>query len=624
MTDQAQALRELTGRRRRHPAAHRALLLALAALGIGLPLLVAVVALRAERWFPVLDLAMTEFRVRDVGTSHTPLIGLPGRIGDYPDQGSHPGPLSFYLLAPTYRLFGSSAWALEAGAVAVHLAAVATALWIGYRRAGWRGVAVVAALLALVLRGYGQLLLTQPWNPYLPLVAWLVVLLATWSVLCGDHLMLVPLLISATFCAQTHVPYLPLAVGMVVLALATVAVSTWRAPASDRGPPLRSAAWALGLGAVLWLPPVADQLTNEPGNFRELADHFGSPPEAAIGLGDGIELALRHLDVWSGLAGQLDGTGTFVSAASATRGAVVLGIWVAAAVVSARIGSRALQALHVGVGVALALGVVSMARIFGRPWYYLTLWAWGVTTILGGAVLWTALAWWRARAPESGARAAALVTPVAAGVAGVVTLATAVAFADAEHPEVRLSDAVGTLSTPTYAALVDGVGAATGRDGVYQVRWSDAADIGSPGFGLLNELERRGLDVAGDEFFEVPVTEHRVRSRETADAQVHLATGGYIEAWRAMPEAVAVASFDSRTPAEQAEYAEIRDRLLTRLGDEGLGDLAPLIDTNLFGMSLDPRLSGDDQADLGRMIELGQPMVVFIAPATTDAVTGTP
>ena len=45
---------------------------------VGLPLIVAAIALRGERWYPVLDLAMTEFRVRDVGTSHTPLIGLPG------------------------------------------------------------------------------------------------------------------------------------------------------------------------------------------------------------------------------------------------------------------------------------------------------------------------------------------------------------------------------------------------------------------------------------------------------------------------------------------------------------------------------------------------------------------
>jgi hypothetical protein len=153
-----------------------------------------------------------------VFTSHTPLIGLPGRIGTYPNQGSHPGPLSFYLLAPTYRLLGQTSWSLEVGTVVVHLAAVVTGLWIGWRRAGWRGVAVVAALLALVIRGYGQVVLTQPWNPYLPLVPWIVVLLATWAVLCGDHLMVIPLTVFAILCAQTHVPYLPLAVGLVARA----------------------------------------------------------------------------------------------------------------------------------------------------------------------------------------------------------------------------------------------------------------------------------------------------------------------------------------------------------------------------------------------------------------------
>ena len=59
---------------------------------VGLPLVVAVVALRGTSWYPVLDLAMTEFRVHDVFDADTPLIGLPGRIGDYPNEGSHPGP----------------------------------------------------------------------------------------------------------------------------------------------------------------------------------------------------------------------------------------------------------------------------------------------------------------------------------------------------------------------------------------------------------------------------------------------------------------------------------------------------------------------------------------------------
>ena len=126
--------------------------IAVATAVVGLPLVVALVVLRGDPWYPVLDLAMTEYRVRDVFGVHTPLIGLPGRIGTFPDQGSHPGPLSFYLLAPTYRALGSSSWAMEAATVVVHLAAIAASLWIGWRRLGWRGVAVIAALLALVSR----------------------------------------------------------------------------------------------------------------------------------------------------------------------------------------------------------------------------------------------------------------------------------------------------------------------------------------------------------------------------------------------------------------------------------------------------------------------------------------
>ena len=146
---------------------------------------------------------------------------------------------------------------------------------------------------------------------------------------------------------------------------------------------------------------------------------------------------------------------------------------------------------------------------------------------------------------------------VAAVVAVTGSLASTVSFASAEHPEERLSTAVGALSGPTYDAIAAGVGAATGVDGSYVVRWSDAADIGSPGYGLLDELERRGLDVAADDYFRFRVTEHRTRQRAGADAQIHLATGGYVDQWRAEPDAVEVATYDPRTPEQLAEYAEV-------------------------------------------------------------------
>jgi hypothetical protein len=179
----------------------------LGAVAVGLPLLVAAIVLHGRPYHPVLDLAMTEFRVRDVGGMHTPLIGLPGRIGKFPEQGSHPGPLSFYLLAPTYRLLGASAWAMLAGAILVNVAALGTAIALAFRRGGWWLAGGVSVWLLVAMRGYGVGVLTQPWNPYLPLIAWTVVVLATWMVVEGDHRMLIPLVVAGSLCAQTHVPY---------------------------------------------------------------------------------------------------------------------------------------------------------------------------------------------------------------------------------------------------------------------------------------------------------------------------------------------------------------------------------------------------------------------------------
>lgn len=195
------------------------ILIALLVAVIGLPLVVAVIALHGTRWFPVLDLAMTEVRVRDVGGAHTPLIGLPGRIGTLAQQGSHPGPLSFYALAPAYRLFGSSSWALQAATAALNLVAVSVSLVLAHRRGGTRLLLAVAVVLAFLVRGYGVGTLTEPWNPYLPLLWWVVVLLAAWSVVCGDFVVLPVAVFAASFCAQTHLPYLGLSLGLGALAV---------------------------------------------------------------------------------------------------------------------------------------------------------------------------------------------------------------------------------------------------------------------------------------------------------------------------------------------------------------------------------------------------------------------
>ena len=109
-----------------------------------------------------------------MGTRHTPLVGLVGRLSSNGNQGSHPGPISFWALAPVYRLLGGSAWSLLVGVVLLNTTAIALTLWIALRRGGTALALGFAAAIAVVLHLYGTQVLTEPWNPYLPVMWWLL------------------------------------------------------------------------------------------------------------------------------------------------------------------------------------------------------------------------------------------------------------------------------------------------------------------------------------------------------------------------------------------------------------------------------------------------------------------
>jgi hypothetical protein len=589
---------------------------------VGLPFVVAAVTLRRPQWYPVLDLAMTELRLRDVGTQHTPLIGLPGRIGpSLMEQGSHPGPLGFYLLTPLYRAFGPSSWAMQAGTIVLDLAALGAALGIAARRGGTRLVVAVGCILALLSLGYGLTALTQPWNPYLPLLWWVVFLLAVWSVLCDDVAMLPVAVAAGSLCAQTHVPYLGLAVGVGSIAVLAAARAWLRAAAGsdERRRVARWGATALLVGGVLWIPPLVDQAINDPGNLRALQDHLVTPSgsDEPVGVGRGVELALRHLDL-AGLVGEARADGTLVDASAHTDGSLVPGIvllavWLAAALVARRLGPQALVRLHVVVAAGLVFGLVSISRILGKEWYYLMLWAWGVTALLVLSIGWTAVVV-IGRQHQRGRPGAAwaLGGVVAATVLAVIVAVTAAVTLD--PPESHLSSTLGRIISPTVAALQRGDGAATGEDGRYQVAWDDAYYFGSQGYGLVSELERAGFDAGLSETFHVPITEHRVIETGDATATVHLATGRYVEAWRAVPDAVEVAYVEPRNAAERAEFSQLRSDLIDDLRSDGLGDLVPMVDDNLFGLSIDERISDRAERWTARMVRLGESTAVFVTP----------
>jgi hypothetical protein len=587
---------------------------------LAIPLVVAVVVLRQPRWYPLLDIAQTELRVRDVWSSHPPLIGLAGRIGTVgADQGSHPGPLAFWVLSPLYQVFGGDAWALKAATAALNVIAMGSLLWLALRRGGVALALGVGATTAVMTHAFGAAALTEAWLPYLPMVWWVVFLFSVWSLLCGDLPVLPLAVFAGSLCVQTHISYAVLVAGLGALGF----VAVLHRLIAQRGDPEgrhRSIRWALiggGTAAVLWLPPVIDQLTNRPGNLSRIYDHFSDPPEEYLGAAKGFERLLIHLNPWTLLTEEV-GANRFI-VGSTLPGLVLLAAWAISVVAAWRLRQGALLRLHGLAAAALALAAVSMSRISGPAWYYLTLWGWGITAVLIVALGWTVCA--MLNRTVDGPRRQRLGVAGAVGVLGVVVLSTlsfAVDAADTDVAHPQLSATMAVLVPQTLEGL-DDPDTPGDRRGPYLVTWADPAFLGSRGFALFNELDRHGVEVGAGEYWQAAVTTARVIEVEEATAEVHLAVGPDIAKWQNRPDVRRVAYVDPATPEERAEYERLRLLVIDELRSQGRPELLRSVDENPFLLGSDTRLSPTLRDRVRRMTSYGQPVAVFVAPIDPPA-----
>ncbi len=316
---------------------------------------------------------------------------------------------------------------------------------------GTAGALAVAAGLAFLARLYSTAVLVYPWNPYMPVLFWVLFLVCVWSVLCDDLVLLPVAVLAGSLCAQTHVPYVALVGGMAVLVVGGLAWS-WRDHRDDAGARRSLVRWSgasVALGVGLWLPVFVEQLGGDPGNLSILIANFRHPSEPLIGLGQAGRLWLHHLDVVA------IARGSDALSGSLLPGLALAGLWaVAAAVAVLVVRERTLVALHVVTGAALALGLLAISRIFGPAWDYLMLWAWGTAALAAVAVILTGLA-----LVDRGLGSRSRLSWVPAALLGVLVLVPTVLAArsapDTEDSAMALSNDLGALVGPTLAAIDD-------------------------------------------------------------------------------------------------------------------------------------------------------------------------
>jgi hypothetical protein len=500
------------------------------------PLVVVAVHMLRSDFVPIGDLATTELLTRDVGV-HTPSIGPYSRDGWY-----HPGPALFFALALPYRLFGQTGTALTVGAVLINAVSVG-AMGVLARRRGGTGL-MLATLVgcALLLEALGPTFLATPWNVYVTVLPYGVLLYLVWGVVRGERWALPWATVVTSFLMQTHVGFVALAFPLWLAAAAWtlgVALADRRRarhagrPAGNEAPvdgdgdddvsepaddetrrrelpndeasePAESAAptprpggrlapalVTAAVAVVMWLPPVVEQATDAHGNMAKIVRWFRDPGEGARTLLEGWRVVADQHSVWpEWIVGQATLTVTAEPVAVYEGVVPVLLLPVAAAIaVLWRRRGRAAQALAAVWLAASVIGVVATARTVGLLYAYRLHWAW-VLGMLGGVfVLWWGWALATDRAPVAGRRAATGIALAALAVLGAVT---SVRATEAEVPIEEASVLVADLVEPAEAAVRELPG-----NGPVAVRMGTFGSTGV-GLGLVAELERRGVDVIVD------------------------------------------------------------------------------------------------------------------------------
>jgi hypothetical protein len=571
---------------------------ALAILAILLALLpvICVLVTRAGRhYLPLGDEAVIDLRVRDVFTSHTPLVGA------YSRGFNHPGPLLYWLLAPLSAITGGAAWAIMVSGAVLQGLAIAACGWLAYRRGGLLlSLAVLTALtFAYSSFVFGAQFL-QAWNPNIAFPFFMLFLLQAWSLAIGSRWQLLGVVVTGTLLVQLHVGYLPLVGAGIVWACVIVVLDHRRGHAPEAvgpQPPWRRVLPVSAMAAaLLWVAVLVQQLTQEPGNLTELY-HFFRDAGAVAGLRTGAGLyaaEFRFPPPWLGGTDRL----AFYTGEVATASRWWLLIPVALLVLGFYAAHRSGRTTdHRMLQLATLLSVVSivaMARVSVELQPFVFYWRVISALFVVLGAFWAVVGWIRLQ--DHALRyvpAVALVVVIAVffGVRARDDVVGDNAAFDASVTNVdHLLAEVHRSGLPDHPVLLRGLGTST--------------------FGLaqavFDDLDRSGVPVRVDPRWGYEYGTQRATDVSHVDEVWYTgAYGNQLSTLTARPGARLVAAVSPLTPKEERELRQAQRSMDAQLRTARRSDLAFGIDSSLFGFSIaKAKVPGISQAAADRIAEL--------------------
>lgn len=565
-----------------------------------------------HQYSPLGDEALIDLHVRDVLSGHLPLLGPWSRYG-----WNHPGPALYYLLAPFSLVTGKAGWGTMAGAAGLQILAVGLIAWIAWRSGGWRFA--LASLLAVSVmystKAVGVVL--EPWNPFVvfPFIA--VLAFSVWATLTDDPVQLVTAVAVASFLVQTHIGYAPFVVTAALL-LAIVLVRDHR-----RGQ-LRSARWGritAGAGAVAviaWLPPLVQQLTGAKGNLSEIVSYFTGGSSHGIGLMDGLRYYAGNFSLPPPWLAPQHRDALWLNKASLLWLLLPVALLAAGAVAARSTGSRK-DARLVGVAaVFAATGALAYSGIEAPPWQYLAMWRIPVAVLVWFAPLWAIGRWAVRRIPWAATRQATTAI-VGVTILAIVWCSGGYALRVLQHGKpvvnwdrspVLLADQILRHRQPGSVLV-----------------WQIGGALSGLGVGLVDELDRRGVDARIDGRGVVAQLDRRVASPSEVDEVWYLVTEPNVDDYAHRAGARVLARLSPLSHEADAELDALQHWFLDELDQHGRKDLEWLVTSDLVTPEI-VKIPGLDPGKLRRLRELNHEVInsdrCRCAVVATDAAIANP
>ena len=586
-------------------AGHPLLLAALVTL-VSAPVLIVGIMAARQPWYPAGDWADVALGAIEVGTDHTPLVGVYSRYG-----WNHPGPMMFWLYAVGYRLFGSAFSGMIMTAAVLNAASAGGAVVLAWRRGRLVLAGTVAVSLALVVNTLGPSLLRDPWNPWITVLPFGLLVLATWAAVEGDTVALVVVAVAGSFLSQTHIGFVP-SVGLLTV---VAAAGFW----------VRRREWKplAGAGAVLvvsWLPVLVHVLSGG-DNVSRIVEHFSGDSES-VGLSYAFGVTALELGGWGPWLGapepgMPDGGGVEPGVTSllviplvAFAAALGLAWW------NRRHDPRPLR-LQVVVGLSVLVALLAVSRISGIVFSYLIRWWWPLV-----ALWWASIGWslWCALGRRLPMRAQRFALGALTTVALLLSGQLAIAVVTHDHGMLESSD--GNAAQAPLAYFTEQVLPEVPSDRAALYRMI-GPNVGWVGDGLALQLLRSGREIhfedEGSNRFKYG--EDRMRTPEAGDAGLVLMSGIGIEELARRGDGRELGRWDPLSPEERNEAWALTRELRARYSDLGREDLVTAID---LGTSLweGRDLPGIDMDDFVRYHELrsrGEPLALFLYERADEA-----